>query len=256
MQRGEVAGGAGCASSPLPTSPLPFPLLPPPSARFQPLHGPGQAMRVQMPPFCPGSRCWHVRGGSGRPPCGADPSDAHPATSSGNVFPWHKPARASETGGKSCRRAFHFGSRAKHRRNACGTVQRCRLCRCSRQKQIPRRPGQRVPGSPGCQAERNGRPWEYTDRLMAAVDAAQLDFASLFLKESASLPCSEVWRSHSSPWEPRWKSTRGKHPKRHLKPSLPLLGSPDMRLPAEAVPPSAQTPAARARSASGEQDAG
>lgn len=50
------------------------------------------------------------------------------------------------------------------------------------------RPGQRVPGSPRCQAERNGRPREYTDRLMAAADTAQLDFASPFLKESASLP--------------------------------------------------------------------
>lgn len=37
-----------------------------------------------------------------------------------------------------------------------------------------------------------GEEWaamEYTDRLMAAVDAAQLDFTSLLLKEAASPPC-------------------------------------------------------------------
>lgn len=65
-------------------------------------------------------------------------------------------------------------------------------CRCSRQTQIPGQPGQRAPGSPGCQEQRDGRPREYTDRLMAAVDAAQLDFTSPLLKESAALPCSEI----------------------------------------------------------------
>lgn len=38
----------------------------------------------------------------------------------------------------------------------------------------------------------------------------------------------------------RWKLTKG-----HFKPSLPLPGSPDTRLPAEAVPPPVRAPAAR-----------
>lgn len=56
--------------------------------------------------------------------------------------------------------------------------------------------------APAVGGERDGRPREYTDRLMAAVDAAQLDFTSPLLKESAALPCSEI-RLSPLPCEPQ-----------------------------------------------------
>lgn len=69
---------------------------------------------------------------------------------------------------------------------------------------------------------------------MAAVDAAQLDFTSPLLKASAALPCSEIRPSPSS-WDEL--SPVGSSPRATQNPPCPLMGSPDPRLPSEAVPP-------------------
>lgn len=78
-------------------------------------------------------------------------------------------------------------------RKACGRA----VCRHT---QIPVCRGSDCRAAP---AAGRGGMREYTDRLMAAVDAAQLDFTSPLLTELATLPCSQTRLSSSSrePWD-------------------------------------------------------